>query len=165
MGLSFVEPVKPRPYNTRRLWGPGRAVGTDTQGGSARGSERRLPLIIVALQAMTSLVVAAGLAVIDNWRGAAWAQAPEAALLAGAVVVVPAAWFAWRAAAERSAGRLLAHGAMKVLLTLTSMALVFAVFEPRPLVFFGTFLLMQVMYVVGPLAFGSRGRGSDQRLR
>jgi F0F1-type ATP synthase assembly protein I len=123
----------------------------DTRGGKRGairdGSERHLPLIIVGLQAMTSLVVAAGLLLIDNWLSGA-------ALLAGAVVAIPAAWFAWRSRSERSPGRLLAHGAMKVLVTLTSMALVFAVLEPQPLVFFGTFLVMQVMYVVGPLAFG-----------
>lgn len=126
----------------------------DTRGCKRGGSERHLPLIIVALQAMTSLVVAAGLLLIDNWLSGGAPGAARAALLAGAVVVIPAAWFAWRARSERSPGRLLAHGAMKVLLTLTSMALVFAVLEPQPLVFFGTFLVMQVMYVVGPLAFG-----------
>jgi len=123
----------------------------DARGGKRGGSERHLPLIIVALQAMTSLIVAAGLVLIDDWHGGI----ASAALLAGAVVAVPAGWFAWRAGTERSPGRLLAQGTMKVLLTLTSMALVFVVFEPQPLVFFGTFLLMQVMYVLGPLAFGS----------
>ncbi len=113
--------------------------------------ERRLPLIIVGLQTITSLVVAAGFALADN--SYAWA-----ALLAGAVCVVPAGYFAWRATVERSPGRLLGQGGMKFLLTLTSMALVFAVFEPAPLAFFGTFVLMQAMYVVGPLVFAGGNR-------
>lgn len=114
-------------------------------------AERRLPWMVVALQATTSLVMAAGLSLVDNSEA-------RAALLAGAVCVIPAGYFAWRATAERAPGRLLGQGAMKVLLTLTSMALVFELFEPAPLGFFGTFVAMQTMYVVGPLAFGTRGR-------
>lgn len=117
----------------------------------ASDRERRLPLIIVGLQTITSLVVAAGFALADNSQA-------MAALLAGAVCVVPAGYFAWRATAERSPGRLLGQGVMKFLLTLTSMALVFAMFQPAPLVFFGTFALMQAMYVAGPLAFASGRR-------
>ncbi len=118
--------------------------------GVAQG-ERRLPLIIVGLQTMTSLVVAAGFSLADNSHAAA-------ALLAGAVCVGPAGYFAWRTTAERSPGRLLGQGVMKVLLTLTLMALVFAVFRPAGLAFFGTFVLMQSMYAVGPLAFAARNR-------
>ncbi len=119
--------------------------------------ERRLPLVIVALQAMTSLVVAAGLSLIENWHEGA---EPKAALLAGAVMVLPGAWFAWRATAERSPGRLLAHGAARLILTLTSMVLVFMVLEPEPLGFLLTLILMQAMYVVGPLAFAKTGAGA-----
>lgn len=102
------------------------------------------------LQLMTSLVVAAGFALVDNSQA-------FAALLAGAVVGVPAGYFAWRATVERSAGRLLVQGMMKTLLTLTLMALAFALWKPAPLGFFAAFVLMQAMYVVGPLLFG-RGR-------
>ncbi len=52
-----VEPEILRPYNTRRLWGPAAFGGTDVRAG-AGDLERRLPLIIVGLQTITSLVVA-----------------------------------------------------------------------------------------------------------
>jgi len=115
------------------------------------GVETPLPLLIVVLQSMTSLVVAAGLTLVDNTQ--AWA-----ALLAGAVCVAPGGYFAWRALAERSPGRLLGHGLAKFLATVTLMALVFAAFEPPALGFFLAFVLMQAMYVIGPLAFGTRER-------
>jgi F0F1-type ATP synthase assembly protein I len=119
-------------------------------GGASKvgGNDRSLPLLIVLLQLMTSLVVAAGLALADNSEA-------MAALMAGAVCVVPGGFFAWRAAVERSPGRLLGQGIMKFLLTVTSMALVFVAFEPEPLVFFGTLVLMQTMYVAGPVVFGA----------
>lgn len=111
----------------------------------------RLPALIVVLQLMTSLVVAAGLSLIDNSQ--AWA-----ALLAGAVCVPPAAYFAWRAQNERAPGRLLGQGLMKFVSTLTLMALAFALAQPEPLGFFSAFVLMQMMYVVGPMLF----RGSAE---
>lgn len=117
--------------------------------GGARVTEKRLPLLIVALQTITSLVMAAGLALAENSQAVA-------ALLAGAVCVVPGGYFAWRATMERSPARLLGQGVMKFLLTLTAMALVFAVLEPAPLAFFGTFVLMQAMYVVGPMVFAGQ---------
>lgn len=98
----------------------------------------------MTLQLVTALVMAAALLLI----------APEqsfAALLAGLVCVVPGAFFAWRSQRERSPGRLLGQGVLKFVLTLVSMALVFAWFVPPPLGFFATFVLMQAMYVVGPL--------------
>lgn len=119
------------------------------------GPEQSLPLVVVVLQLMTSLVVAAGLALVDNSQ--AWA-----ALMAGAVSVIPGSYFAWRATAERSPARLLGQGVMKFLLTVALMALVFAVLRPAPLGFFAAFLLMQAMYIVGPVAFGARsGRHTD----
>ncbi len=118
------------------------------------GAEPRLPYLIVLLQLMTSLVVAAALALVDG------AEA-RSALLAGGVTVLPAGYFAWRMQRERSAGRLLGQGLMKFLLTVTLMALTFAVFEPAPIGFFSAFVLMQVMYVVGPAAFGGRARRTD----
>jgi F0F1-type ATP synthase assembly protein I len=111
----------------------------------------RLPVLIVALQLMTSLVVAAGLWLIDNAQ--AWA-----ALLAGAVCVPPAAYFAWRAQNERTPGRLLGQGMTKFVWTLALMALVFAWAQPAPLGFFLALVLMQTMYVVGPALFGASAR-------
>jgi F0F1-type ATP synthase assembly protein I len=111
------------------------------------GAERSLPLFIVLLQLMTSLVMAAGLALVDNTLG-------FAAMLAGGACVLPAGYFAWRSMVERSSARLLGQGIMKSLATATLMALAFVAFRPAPLGFFATFALMQGMYVIGPLVFG-----------
>lgn len=115
------------------------------------GPQRYLPLRIVMLQLMTSLVVAAGFALIDTSEA-------MAALTAGAVCTLPGGWFAWRSATERSPARLLGQGVMKFLLTVTLMALAIVAFQPAPLGFFTAFVLMQTMYVAGPLAFDAAGR-------
>lgn len=112
------------------------------------GRRRWLPMLIVALQLMTSLVIAAALWPIDHEQ--AWA-----ALLAGAVVVPPAGYFAWRAQNERAPGRLLGQGLMKFVLTLALMALAFVWMQPPPLGFFAALVLMQAMYVIGPAVFGN----------
>jgi F0F1-type ATP synthase assembly protein I len=101
---------------------------------------------------MTSLVVAAGLALVDNSEALA-------ALMAGVVCVIPGGYFAWRATVERSPARLLGQGVMKFLLTVTLMALAFAAFQPAPLGFFAAFVLMQTMYVLGPVVFAAFGSG------
>lgn len=119
-----------------------------TGGGRSAGPERSLPLLIVALQLMTSLVVAAGFALIDNSEAVA-------ALLAGAASVIPGGWFAWRSTMERSPARLLGQGVMKFLLTVTLMALAIVAFQPAPLGFFSAFVLMQTMYVAGPTIYGA----------
>ncbi len=119
--------------------------------------EKRLPSVIVVLQLMTSLVVAAGFALIENSQA-------QAALMAGAVCVVPGGYFAWRATVERSPGRLLGQGVIKFLATIALMAMTFAVFQPAPLGFFTAFILMQAMYIVGPVAFGAGdGEKGDRR--
>jgi F0F1-type ATP synthase assembly protein I len=115
------------------------------------GGDGSLPMLVVALQAASALVVALGLVLIDA------AQA-QAALLAGLVTVIPSGYFAWRAGAERSPGRLIGQGLMKFALTVALMALVFAVFEPAPEGFFAAFVLMQTMYAAGPLVSGGRTR-------
>ena len=123
--------------------------------------EKWLPAQIVILQSMTSLVVAAAMLLSDNSSQAGFGDSLRAgsdavaALMAGAVCVVPGGYFAWRALNERSPGRLLGQGVMKFLLTVTLMALVFAVMKPAPLGFFASFVAMQFAYVVGPLVFGS----------
>lgn len=112
-------------------------------------AEKPLPALIVILQVMTSLVVAAGFALVDNSQA-------QAAVLAGMVYVLPGGYFAWRATVERSPGRLLGHGIMKTVVTVSLMAAALAMFRPAPLGFFVTMGLMQAMYVVGPMAFGAR---------
>lgn len=114
--------------------------------------EQRLPWLIVVLQLMTSLVVAAGFVLVENSQA-------QAALVAGAVCVIPGGYFAWRATAERSPARLLGQAAMKFLATIAFMAVAFAVLQPAPLGFFTAFVLMQAMYIVGPVAFGAGSGG------
>ena len=108
-----------------------------------------LPYRIVALQLWAALVLAAALLFVGRDQAAA-------ALLGGAVCVLPAGYFAWRVEHERSAARLLGHGVMKSMTTVALMALVFATLQPPLLGFFSAFVLLQLMYVVGPL--GRRGR-------
>ncbi|MFU8813870.1 MAG: ATP synthase subunit I [Pseudomonadales bacterium] len=116
-----------------------------------KSSETNLPLAIVMLQLTTALVVAGGLFLLD-------AREAESALLAGATIVIPGGYFAWRARVERSPGRLLAHGMMKFVSTVALMALSFAVFDAAPLGFFSAFVLMQAMYVIAPLLFADSQR-------
>ncbi len=97
---------------------------------------------IVTLQVFTAVVTAAGLLLVS-------AEEAVSALLAGAVCAIPNGLFAWRAQVERSPGRLLGQGIGKTVLTLILMVVAFAVFKPRPLGFFATLGLLQLMYVVG----------------
>lgn len=108
--------------------------------------EDGLPLAyrIVILQVCTALLMAAGMFFLSEDQALA-------ALLAGLVCVIPAGYYAWRVAGERSPGKLLGQGVFKFVLTLVLMALVFAWLKPPPLGFFATLVLMQLMYVVGPL--------------
>jgi F0F1-type ATP synthase assembly protein I len=110
-----------------------------------KGTTDHLPLTIVRLQLAGALSVAAVCFFFAD------ASQAFAALLAGGVVVVPNGYFAWRVAVERSPGRLLAHGMMRFVLTVVLMALTFVVFRPAPLGFFSAFVLMQGMYIAGPL--------------
>ena len=105
-----------------------------------------LPFRIVTLQLLTALVMAGCLLIWDSSQAAG-------ALLAGVVCVVPAGYFAWRVKVERSASRVLLQGVLKFVLTVVLMAACIVVFKPPPAGFFGTFMLLQVMYVVGPLFF------------
>jgi F0F1-type ATP synthase assembly protein I len=116
-----------------------------------KGSEKDLPLAIVLLQLTTSVVVATVMLLVDAWQAVS-------ALLAGAAIVIPGGYFAWRARVEHSPGRLLAHGMMKFVSTVALMALSFAVLQAAPLGFFSAFVLMQAMYVIGPVLFGGSRR-------
>jgi len=104
----------------------------------------RVPLSyrIVTLQVATALIVAAGMLL---WN------MPDAvgALAAGVVCVIPNGYFAWRANLERSASRLLGAGAAKFVGTVVLMAVAFATIKPSPLGFFGTFVALQIVHVVG----------------
>ena len=70
------------------------------------------------------------------------------ALFATAVCAVPNGFFAWRAQKERSPSRVLGAGVLKFLATISLMVLVFWLWKPAPLGFFGVLVLMQVTHAV-----------------
>lgn len=147
------------PYNLRRLSGGnvGRSGGKSPlralphNNNSVGKGKGLVPLSyrIVTLQASAAIVAAVGLLLVS-------ADEASAALLAGAVGVIPSGYLAWRAQVERSPGRLLGQGMAKFGLTLVLMTLAFAWFKPPPFGFFATLVLMQLMYIVG--ALGTAGK-------
>jgi F0F1-type ATP synthase assembly protein I len=80
------------------------------------------------------------------------------ALAAGMASVIPAGLYAWRASVERSATSFLLQGVVKFALTLVLVAGSIIVLKPAAAAFFGTLVLMQLMYVAVPLTGGERGR-------
>ena len=78
------------------------------------------------------------------------------ALAAGLACVIPGAWYAWRATKERSGARFLLQGVLKFMLTIALMAACIILIRPEPAGFFGTFVLLQTMYVLAPLS-GANG--------
>jgi len=107
---------------------------------------------IVTLQAFAAIAAAAVMALIS-------AEQAVAALLAGAVGVIPSGFLAWRVQVERSPGRLLGQGVVKFVLTVVLMAMAFAWLKPASLGFFATLVLMQLMYVVGALGSAKNASG------
>ncbi|MEM8768188.1 MAG: hypothetical protein AAGE43_12130 [Pseudomonadota bacterium] len=79
-----------------------------------------------------------------------------AALCAGLASVIPAGLYAWRASVERSATRFLLQGVVKFALTLFLVAACIVLLKPAAAGFFGTLILMQVMYVIAPLSESGR---------
>jgi len=99
---------------------------------------------IVILQLVVTLVVA--------MFGLLWdAEQSLAALLAGIVCVVPGGVFAWRASAEKSPRALLLQGLGKFAAPIALMAMFLIWLHPAVLGFFGTFIVLQTMYVIGPM--------------
>lgn len=91
-------------------------------------------------------VLIAAVALLPVAREETWA-----ALLAGAVSVVPNALYAWQSERERSPGRLVAFGLLRFLLTLALLGAAIALLRPAPLGFFGAFVLGQLAFFVAPL--------------
>jgi len=104
----------------------------------------------VSLQAAAALVAAAG---CWFWGG----THVLGALAAGVACVVPNGYFAWRSSRERSAARLLGAGVAKFVATVVLMALAFAMLELSPLAFFGTFVVLQLVHVVGATRMAGAG--------
>jgi len=86
------------------------------------------------------------------WRGF---EQTVSVLAAGTASVVPAALYAWRASVERSATRFLLQGVLKFALTIGLVAACIIVLKPAAAGFFGTLILLQLMYVVVPLVEAS----------
>lgn len=99
---------------------------------------------IVILQLVVTLVAAS--------FGLLWDTGQSlAAVLAGIVCVVPGGVFAWRASTENSPRALLLQGFAKFAVTIALMAMFIIWLRPAVLGFFGTFIVLQTMYVIGPL--------------
>ena len=80
------------------------------------------------------------------------------ALAAGMASVIPAGLYAWRASVERSATSFLLQGFVKFGLTLVLMAAGIILVKPAAAGFFGTLILLQMMYVVVPLTVDRSGQ-------
>ena len=69
------------------------------------------------------------------------------AALATGCVILPTMYFAWVQARTFNATRVLAHGALKTVLTMVLVAVCIAVIGIEPLGFFVTFAVMQLAYL------------------
>ena len=115
------------------------------------------PYRIVIWQVLATAAVSAVLFLLEisggNWdepfRGL---NQTVAALAAGTASVIPAALYAWQTTVERSPGRFLLQGVLKFLLTILLVAACIVLIKPAAAGFFGTLILLQVMYAVVPLA-------------
>ncbi len=76
--------------------------------------------------------------------------------------MIPAGLYAWRASVERSATRFLLQGVLKFALTLVLVAACIIVIKPAAAGFFGTLILMQVMYVAVPLSEDRAGGSAEE---
>ena len=75
--------------------------------------------------------------------------AGTSAILASGCVLLPTAYCAWVQARTLLAARILAHGVLKMLLTVTLMGVCIVVIGIEPLGFFATFAVMQLGYLGG----------------
>ena len=115
------------------------------------------PYRIVVWQLLATLAVSVVLFLWEvprgNWEAPLFGVPQTAsALAAGMACVIPAGLYAWRATVERSATRFLLQGVLKFTLTLVLVAACIIVIKPAAAGFFGTFVLLQAMYVIAPLA-------------
>ena len=120
--------------------------------------KRSVPYRIVAWQSVATVAVTS---VFFFWEFPGNGGEPlngfaqtASALAAGLTSVIPAGLYAWRASVERSATSFLLQGVVKFALTLVLVAACIIVLKPAAAAFFGTLVLMQLMYVAVPLAVG-----------
>jgi F0F1-type ATP synthase assembly protein I len=97
---------------------------------------------IVVVQALLGLAVSAAFFVFDESSG-------QSALLAVVTSWVPTAYYAWVQSRTLNATRLLMHGVLKTILTITLMAVFMVKVVVEPIGFFVTFTVMQLSYLSG----------------
>ena len=95
---------------------------------------------IVAVQAGMGIVLSIGFLV---WSVAAGTSA----LMAAGCVLIPSMYFAWVPSRTFVAARILAHGVVKMLLTVVLMVLAIAVVGIEPIGFFVTLVALQLSYL------------------
>lgn len=71
----------------------------------------------------------------------------RSAMLALATSVIPSSYYAWVLQRTHSATRLLLHGVIRMLATLTLMAVCIVVFTVEPMGYFVTLVIMQLGYL------------------
>lgn len=94
---------------------------------------------IVALQAVIGLVCIGSFSAFHVDQG-------RSALLAALSALLPTAYYAWVVGRTLNAPRLVFHGVLRSVLTMTALALCIVLAEIEPLGFFSTFALMQLSF-------------------
>ncbi len=117
---------------------------------------RTVPFRIVVWQIAVTMALAAGLFLWEfpelNPRAPLLGlEQTLSALAAGMASVIPAGLYAWRASVERSASSFLLQGFAKFALTLVLIGAGIIVLKPAAAGFFGTLILLQMVYVIVPL--------------
>ncbi len=98
---------------------------------------------IVVVQALLGVACSAVFFAFDASSG-------RSAVLALISSVVPSAYYAWVQSRTMNATRLLLHGVLRSVFTVTLMAVCVVVLSIEPLGFFVTFALMQLGYLTKP---------------
>ncbi|WP_242602014.1 F0F1 ATP synthase subunit I [Legionella yabuuchiae] len=106
-----------------------------------------------------------GLTLIITIAAALWGggHAAQSAFLGGLVSVIPNAYFAWKVfqyqgarAARKIVNSLYKGEAIKIFLTLILFALVFVLFSLKPLLFFITYIVVQMVFWFAPIIFDNK---------
>jgi F0F1-type ATP synthase assembly protein I len=100
---------------------------------------------IVLLQAVIGLLCVGAFSTYQLDQG-------KSALLAGLSSVLPTAYYAWVTNRTLDATRLLLHGVLRSLFTLTALVLCMVLVAIEPLGFFITFAVMQLSYLASSRA-------------
>ena len=126
-----------------------------------------MPYRIVVWQSVATVAISAALLI---WEFPGDVEEPlrgylqsASALAAGIASVIPAGLYAWRASVERSATGFLLQGVVKFVLTLVLVAASIIVLKPAAAAFFGTLILLQLMYVIVPITRDRAGGAVEKQ--